>query len=1187
MPLKNPPPIPEGMFELLKGLAKHVIKEQPENIYKSAAEYFENLLRERDGSLDKGYEKFHQYESEIRHKKLLANSVSGSFSDNAESENSKLVDAEAKQSQVDMEVNGVAMQVQPRSSKIAKLPMRRNKKQLENAKSDSQDSGAADYLDGEGENEEAKNENKDTNSSEEMNKIDVVSSEENVPLNIIAHDQINKHVLTTYPDDKSLKRPRTLSSKKISQGLLAIKEESGAEANAPPVENKTEVTSPLKKESIDSVDSIDNRILNQLTSGVETSESDHDKQIQSFVVKTVTEPAADDQAETGNERKQSISNDIPISKSQNLNKADRLSTPESDSGLSEKSFNLKFREMEENAVEQKNDQVGGSPLKAIDSKQDIESLIVAKTEQKLESGSRKKREISENVSSVEGEKNESKQADAVELETLSENGKTDEAEAQEAADVHTETTNEFSTEESLIGKLGENKVNEMEENSGNAENVGKVEDFQDIKNSQNAETIEKETAAAGEIANDQKEQKSQEVTQDDTSENDDSDSSNWKDAVDRLSARVTETDAQLIRVFAEPTINTEIETEVKSGKEKAMNAHGPSENILIAIEKEDKTVEISENERKLLTASGKHEHENKLEAKLNENQQNSAEQTENTDDLIANIESMPENQQLSVAIDEVNKDEKSSKTLNELEEKAETQPSKTRILQEESHETAAETEGSEKPEKNISKKVNQKNSAELRNKPDDGSVDQTNISIGEVVKPKQSNIETNNTESIGKSIHQENKLTEQNKVDEGIRTTEESKIDEIIGETEGDVLPLSDGNDTVESLSSMSTVKANEEFNTDALNSLEKVTNDDEVQEGIEIRSEITSSIEPEVTDSGDSDLAQEISDSFTQTQTSENKVIDNDVDVNSIKNLTTVEDGHSADDALIDQRQQSGVSATSAITNRSSAHSTETKNDVDDGASEPSASNKDELYEQAETVILGDESIKDLELDDQDDKVSQKTDDAVKSSLPMDHQSDNKDNDLENDNKNENYFHPDSLDVFNDSLNPSLEPSMTSDSLADNRSVDSLEMKVVSILTVGDDVDSLSVFNRNGENIEDNDKGDSKKSETAISGGSEHIGERQVDEVDAKGNVHSEGQKEQPTELNLSVGPNIEKENKSTTKNDNKVEESNIKSGETISDNNDTKGKSSGLTLVDEAVAKGERNSGIFFLKNGFIFNG
>ena len=60
MPIISPK-IPLGLEELMRGLAKSVIKENPQNIYEFAAEYFENLLKERDGSVDQTYKKFATY----------------------------------------------------------------------------------------------------------------------------------------------------------------------------------------------------------------------------------------------------------------------------------------------------------------------------------------------------------------------------------------------------------------------------------------------------------------------------------------------------------------------------------------------------------------------------------------------------------------------------------------------------------------------------------------------------------------------------------------------------------------------------------------------------------------------------------------------------------------------------------------------------------------------------------------------------------------------------------------------------------------------------------------------------------------------------------------------------------------------------------------------------------------------
>uniref|UniRef100_A0A182TUF6 RIIa domain-containing protein n=1 Tax=Anopheles melas TaxID=34690 RepID=A0A182TUF6_9DIPT len=61
MPI-SAPKIPDGLPELMRGLAKSVIKENPENLYVHAAEYFENLIRERDGHLEHGYPTFNAYQ---------------------------------------------------------------------------------------------------------------------------------------------------------------------------------------------------------------------------------------------------------------------------------------------------------------------------------------------------------------------------------------------------------------------------------------------------------------------------------------------------------------------------------------------------------------------------------------------------------------------------------------------------------------------------------------------------------------------------------------------------------------------------------------------------------------------------------------------------------------------------------------------------------------------------------------------------------------------------------------------------------------------------------------------------------------------------------------------------------------------------------------------------------------------
>lgn len=73
----------------MRGLAKSVIKENPQNIYEFAAEYFENLLKERDGSCDQSYKKFATYKvykknknARLRREKENSNDVNDVHADN-------------------------------------------------------------------------------------------------------------------------------------------------------------------------------------------------------------------------------------------------------------------------------------------------------------------------------------------------------------------------------------------------------------------------------------------------------------------------------------------------------------------------------------------------------------------------------------------------------------------------------------------------------------------------------------------------------------------------------------------------------------------------------------------------------------------------------------------------------------------------------------------------------------------------------------------------------------------------------------------------------------------------------------------------------------------------------------------------------------------------------------------------
>lgn len=310
MPPTTLPKIPDGMVNLMKDFAKNVLKEQPENIYVFAAEYFENLICERDGSLDKGYETFRQYEEDLKRRK---NEMIGFSSDNLNSATSGPSALDA----VGMEVHGVAIKAKERESKLARLPMNRRKR-LDNMKSGSQDS--------------AIEEEEGTSSMPRAKRDTIVEQKEQQE--------------TTKMDVKnvSLQKPRILSSNKSTHNLNAIEEETVVTQKLNDLEqsdtptNDTSLSDALTEPTIIEFDPIE-KVNDLSVEGSEThvaAESDNDDTVQ----KTI---ATEETIETKD-----------VARLNAKPSTDRSRTPESDSGLSEKSFNLKVHENEDIAVDEDN-----------------------------------------------------------------------------------------------------------------------------------------------------------------------------------------------------------------------------------------------------------------------------------------------------------------------------------------------------------------------------------------------------------------------------------------------------------------------------------------------------------------------------------------------------------------------------------------------------------------------------------------------------------------------------------------------------------------------------------------------------------------------------------------------------------------------------------------------------------------
>lgn len=179
MSLLTSPFVPEGMVDLMKKLSKGVIKEQPSNIYEFAAEFFEKMLIERDGSLNKGYGKFRSYTEyckfmdKMDQRRLSQTTKKGNeMADKTDTVN---VPPEEIIQSSNIEIQGVGIQGVERKGK---------------------------------------------------------DSVKNVSINPKYKSQSEKTAKPVVPSVKSVKtKPRKLSSKKPSENLIVIKEETSADVD--------------------------------------------------------------------------------------------------------------------------------------------------------------------------------------------------------------------------------------------------------------------------------------------------------------------------------------------------------------------------------------------------------------------------------------------------------------------------------------------------------------------------------------------------------------------------------------------------------------------------------------------------------------------------------------------------------------------------------------------------------------------------------------------------------------------------------------------------------------------------------------------------------------------------------------------------------------------------------------------
>lgn len=330
------PKIPEGMVELLKNLAKSVLKEQPENIYAFAAEYFENLVRQRDGNLDKGYLTFRKYDDEIPKQDGFVcprcNYVlhpERKEVDSANGDDEGVSPKNEDTNGLDMSVNGVAIKAVPRDGKTSKGS--KNRQRLETIRSVSMDSAIED--DGKSQATSPK-------------------SNENAPVK-----SVDRHL--SVPNINALKPINvngvSIPAKIQEEGKSDKEQETASESSTHdvPVEPTSGTTTNLNEDDIDlSANGTSASEINTDRTVIEVAPKNTEGKTETEITTVITEPT-DEQTVTVEQTDQ-IKNVNNLHLDQVKQMDQRLRTPESDSGLSEKSFNLNIQENEDAVTAERN-----------------------------------------------------------------------------------------------------------------------------------------------------------------------------------------------------------------------------------------------------------------------------------------------------------------------------------------------------------------------------------------------------------------------------------------------------------------------------------------------------------------------------------------------------------------------------------------------------------------------------------------------------------------------------------------------------------------------------------------------------------------------------------------------------------------------------------------------------------------
>ncbi|XP_055321231.1 titin homolog [Sitodiplosis mosellana] len=361
------PKIPDGMVELMKNLAKSVLKEQPDNIYLFAAEYFENLVRERDGSLDKGYSTFRKYDDVIAKRRggdvcprcnCTLHPERKEDDEPAEGEGNSSPRNDDDEKALDMSVNGVAIKAMPRDGKSSKG--QKSRQRLETIRSVSMDSAIEDDSKSQLTSPKSNSQDKPIDPQLNLHSLSALSA---INPNIL--DNTNEHKA-----HESTENRENESNENVDEGNAVVESPKNEEIVEPLSNNKlptdddvpdtptndTSLSETITDRTVIEVAPLNSESKNdELNTSESTQADDLDvKPNTADTIPTIVTESIEEQnpIDDGDVVKTTEPADLQL---EQVKQMDRLRTPESDSGLSEKSFNLNIQENEESVTNEVNE----------------------------------------------------------------------------------------------------------------------------------------------------------------------------------------------------------------------------------------------------------------------------------------------------------------------------------------------------------------------------------------------------------------------------------------------------------------------------------------------------------------------------------------------------------------------------------------------------------------------------------------------------------------------------------------------------------------------------------------------------------------------------------------------------------------------------------------------------------------